>query len=127
MAAWIVAAAVLPLVAGCLTPGGGGNEGDGASEPLLVHASQAGDSNVFDPTTLKVAVGDKVTWDVTGAGHHTVTFHTSVAPGGPVPDSDDVGLGSTFDVTFPAAGSYEYYCRYHSNGKTGMVGTIVVE
>jgi plastocyanin len=97
------------------------------SAPNLVHSVQDGVSNVFDPASLSVAVGTTVTWDVVGEGHHTVDFLSAVAATGGIPKSGDIGPGDTFEVIFPEPGAYKYYCKYHSNKQSGMVGTIIVE
>ncbi len=96
----------------------------------LVHAAQKGDSyggNVFEPATMTIGNGEKVTWDVTGEGHHTVDFLAPINAAGETPQSGDFGPGQTFEVTFTERGTYRYYCKYHSNKETGMVGSIVVE
>lgn len=96
----------------------------------LVHSAQKGDSyggNLFEPATLTINAGEKVTWDVTGEGHHTVDFLAPIDAAGQTPKSGDLGPGQTFDVTFTEPGTYKYYCKYHSNKQTGMVGTIIVE
>jgi plastocyanin len=96
----------------------------------LVHSAQKGDSyggNLFEPATLTVNADEKVTWDVTGEGHHTVDFLTPINAAGETPKSGDLGPGQTFEVTFNEPGTYKYYCKYQSNKQTGMVGTITVE
>lgn len=101
-----------------------------AATPNLVHSSQKGDAyggNVFEPQTLTIKPGETVTWDVVGEGHHTVDFLDPIDAAGAMPKSGDLGPGQTFEVTFAEAGSYKYYCKYHSNKQTGMIGTIVVE
>lgn len=80
---------------------------------------------MFDPVELSVATGTEVVWDVVGPAPHTVTFLSAVA-NGTLPDSGDLAPGETFRVTFPTAGTFAYWCRYHSDGRTGMVGSVVV-
>ena len=93
--------------------GGGGGGGT---------AVKATATNKFDPPSLKVKVGAKVTW--TAEGFHTVTSGT--AQGGPDPSGpmkSDMGF-KTYTVTFEKAGTFKYYCQPHAT--VGMEGEIVV-
>lgn len=113
--------ALAATLAGCATPT------DDDASTHLVHSVQEGDGNFFDPPALTVAAGSTVTWDIVGEGHHTVDFLDPINAAGDKPTSGDLGPGQTFEATFPEPGSYKYYCKYHSNKQTGMLGTIVVE
>jgi len=89
--------------------GGGGN------------AVTATAANKFDPASLKVKVGTKVTW--TAQGYHTVTSGDGgkADPAGPM---NATGGFTTYSVTFDKAGTYKYFCVPHQT--LGMEGEIVV-
>jgi plastocyanin len=70
----------------------------------------------FDPTTLTVPTGSKVTWSNNDTTAHTVTFDDGSA------DSGNLAVGATFDHTFAAAGTFAYHCTIHSF----MKGTVTV-
>jgi plastocyanin len=70
----------------------------------------------FNPATLSVKVGDKVTWTNADSAAHTVTFDDGSA------DSKNLAQNATFDHTFSTAGTFAYHCTIHSN----MKGTITV-
>ncbi len=95
----------------------------------------------FDPAELRVAVGTTVTFVNDSAEAHTVTAYDDGIPddadyfssGGFESEGDArddlagglVGQDSTYEVTFGAAGTYEYFCIPHE--EQGMRGTIVVD
>ena len=72
----------------------------------------------FSPTTVSVAPGASVTWQITG-GTHNVTFGANKPTGGDIPDTN---AGRSVSRTFPAAGTFDYQCTRHS----GMTGRVVV-
>jgi plastocyanin len=79
----------------------------------------------FDPATLTVAVGGKVTFTNTGGGFHTVTGgEGSPDAASPIGDHDLPATGATISVTFAKAGTYAYFCKPHAG--LGMKGEIVV-
>ena len=85
----------------------------------------------FSPSSLAVAAGTTVTFkDVDGS--HTVDFAEGTASVEGVSESHSGNLdpGQTFQVTFTKAGTYRYFCAYHSSvggeTRTGMVGTVTV-
>jgi plastocyanin len=74
---------------------------------------------VFDPATITVKTGDKVTFKNTGKVPHTATADDSSW------DSGNLNAGQ--DFTTPALtqpGTVTYKCTYHAS--LGMVGKIVV-
>jgi plastocyanin len=81
-----------------------------------------------NPAVDTVAVGGSVTWtwapsagaphDVTSTGSPSFTSRGTVTPP-PVPDPHQ--------VSFPAAGTYNYYCTIHGSPTSGMRGRIVVK
>jgi plastocyanin len=73
--------------------------------------------NTFKPGTIKVAVGDTITWKNAGAVAHTVT-----ATDGAAFDSGTLEPGKSFTFTADKAGKISYVCNFHA----GMQGTIEV-
>jgi plastocyanin len=90
-----------PTISGAGTPGSG--------------TAVAIDNFAFSPATLKVTVGQQVTWTNKQQG----VAHTVTDDGGafdhPMPS------GATFSFTFAKAGTFAYHCRIHPS----MHGTIV--
>ena len=78
-------------------------------------------NNQFSPFNAKVLAGGTVTWTWSpGAVTHNVTW----VSGGFTP-SGDKSTG-THQVTFPAAGTFSYYCTIHGTPGGGMNGTVTV-
>ena len=73
----------------------------------------------FSPMSIKVKIGDTVTWTNNDSVHHSVIADTtsSDAPNGPL-----IGKGETYKFTFKKAGTYTYHCGPHPY----MHGTVVV-
>lgn len=82
----------------------------------------------FAPQTFEITAGGTVRWVWESGGHNVIAAST--------PDSSDwsgtpEGTGRTFDqgytyeYTFEAAGTYEYYCNPHrGNGMTGSFTVV---
>lgn len=70
----------------------------------------------FNPATITVPVGTKVTWTNKDAATHTVTSDSGVF------DSKNLPTGNTFSYTFSQAGTFAYHCNIHKT----MTATIVV-
>ncbi|MCA1822818.1 MAG: peptidoglycan-binding protein [Frankia sp.] len=86
----------------------------------------------FSPSTVAVDVGGTVTWTFNGAGEHSITADSGAFDSNPscstasLTDCATAGAAA-FTATFPAAGSYAYYCRIHgAPGGVGMAGVVVV-
>jgi plastocyanin len=70
----------------------------------------------FNPATLNVQVGTKVTWkNLDSAAHHVVSDTGAF-------DSGVLNNGQSYSFTFNQAGNYPYHCSIHPS----MKGTIVV-
>jgi plastocyanin len=121
----IVVAALGTGVAAC-----GGSGGDSASTaaanapapttttaPAAAGPKVAVGDNTFSPGTIKVAVGDTITWKNGGAVAHTVT-----ATDGADFDSGTLAPGKSFTFTADKAGTISYVGNFHA----GMQGTIQV-
>lgn len=63
----------------------------------------------FEPKPLTVKAGTKVTWTNTDTATHSIkdTSHLST------PVSPDLGMDSTFSITYGQPGSYSYICGIH--------------
>jgi len=88
----------------------------------------------FDPSEIRVKVGDTVMWRNVESYPHTVTADSSMVnrrsnvqlPDGVQSfDSGWLDRGATFRYTFTSPGIYRYVCLPHENA--GMLGTVVVE
>ncbi|MEE8389542.1 MAG: c-type cytochrome [Anaerolineae bacterium] len=71
----------------------------------------------FNPERITVPVGTTVTWVQQDSVLHTVTSKENLF------DSGLPSKGDSFSFTFTETGTYEYFCRPHSQ----MIGTIVVQ
>jgi plastocyanin len=70
----------------------------------------------FNPATLTIPVGTKVTWTNKDAATHTVTSDTGAF------DSKDLPNGASFSFTFSQAGTFSYKCAIHPR----MIASITV-
>lgn len=81
-----------------------------------------GPGNVFTPASLAVDVGDTVRVRNTARGFHDLRWTDRSS--GEVPVSTDEW---SVERSFPAAGTFTYYCTVHSSGAgSGMSGEVVV-
>ena len=71
----------------------------------------------FSPSSLTIAVGDRVSVHNTDTAHHTFTDS-------PTWDSGDVAPGGSYTYRFGKAGTFSFVCSYHSGA--GMTGSITV-
>jgi plastocyanin len=75
----------------------------------------------FDPEAVHVPVGNTIEWPNEGRNAHTVTADDGSF------DSGNLAPGKEFELSFPKAGVYRYFCRYHGKpGGLGMAGVILV-
>jgi plastocyanin len=89
--------------------------------------------NSFQPGTLQVKAGTKVTWtydDSTGQPHNVVS-DTKLFDSSPQCNGNNttacLSQGATFSFTFTKPGRYPYYCIIHGGpGGIGMSGVVVV-
>lgn len=78
----------------------------------------ATDNLAFSPQTVTVNVGQVLQWKNTGQIAHTVTFSGAQS----CLTDDQLGGGSTWDVTFNQAGTYDFKCTIHPQ----MTGVVTV-
>lgn len=69
----------------------------------------------FEPATLTVQAGTRVTWTHAGQAPHTVTSDTGAF------DSGRLMSGQTFTFTFASAGTFAYHCEIHPNMQARVV------
>ena len=87
---------------------------DATPELATAGSSVAVVDNDFEPATLRVKVGQEVTWSWEGDNPHDVTFDDFAST---------VQTSGRFTHTFDETGTFDYVCTVHS----GMRGTIEVE
>lgn len=83
----------------------------------------------FDPVGLYVPLGTTVTWVHTGDGapaHQPVAYENRIPPEATPFSSRPLTEGETFEYTFSARGTYDYYCGLHRS-EFQMVGRVVCE
>lgn len=89
---------------------------------------------VFDPATITIKTGDKVTWKNKDSMVHTVTADATMprdpslveVPEGVEPfHSGNITNGQSWSMTFTVPGRYRYVCLPHE--LVGMVGEVIVE
>jgi plastocyanin len=110
--------AVLSLVAGCGAPGG---PGAASPAPGGAEAAVSIQNFAFEPAGLEVARGTLVTWTNRDSTAHTVTSGTNRSPDRKFA-STPIAQNGTFSFTFGEAGTFEYYCDFH----TRMTGLKIV-
>jgi plastocyanin len=107
----VVAVALAAALAGCAADAGGTQ----AEEPVT-GVTQVGMKNLkFEPRSIKVPVGTKVTWLFNDGS----VPHNVIGDGFKSPTTDK----GTFEHTFTTAGTFDYRCDLHAN----MTGRVVVE
>jgi amicyanin len=123
----LLAATGALALAGCGSDDDSSTSTSAASTPAAsttTPAAASGDVAVsmkniaFDPKSVTVKVGQKVTWTNDEGVQHNV-----VAEKGEDFKSDLLSEGQTFSYTFDKAGTVTYECTIHP----GMEGTVVVE
>jgi plastocyanin len=94
---------------------------DGAATPEAGAAEASAVAIVdfaYDPDPVTVPVGGAVTWTNEDAVPHTATARDRA-----VLQTGTLRQGESFTQTFETAGTFDYFCEFHS----GMKGTVVVE
>ncbi len=73
----------------------------------------------FNPATITVKVGTKVTWTNQDSMRHDVV---ATNPSSDAPSSELFGRGESYSFTFNKTGTYDYYCTPHPY----MKGKVIV-
>jgi plastocyanin len=77
----------------------------------------------YDPNSLYVKVGSKITWTNDDKTTHTATSGTITSNEyGKIFDSGYLSKGKSFTFVFDQPGEFEYFCLLHPT----MIGKIVV-
>jgi hypothetical protein len=74
----------------------------------------------FSPTSLSVKKGTTVTFTNKDNANHTVTSNSRLF------DSGKIKSGTSYSYTFSEAGTYYFYCNYHSTNQQEQ-GAIIVQ
>lgn len=72
----------------------------------------------YNPASVTINVGDKVTWKNDHSSPHTVTANDGSF------DSDNISPQGTFQRTFGVAGTFTYRCKLHP---ATMAGSVTVQ
>lgn len=110
-----------------LTACGGGGASPATAAPAGGGAAAAdgavtAEGLAFKPATIEVKAGGKVTWTNKDGAPHTTTSGKPGAKDGKW-DGQLSASGGTFSFTFPAAGTFDYFCSVHPS----MTGTVTVK
>jgi plastocyanin len=81
-----------------------------------------GNTLTFAPATVDIAKGGTVTW--TWAAANTMLHNVTSGDATPAFAASPTQQSGTFQVTFPIAGSFFYFCTVH--GRNVMNGTVNV-
>jgi len=106
----------LVLILGCNKRDYSTNPGSGT--PPQEIKSVTIDNFAFSPSSIKVAVGDTVTWTNKQIVNHTVTSDQGNELNSPL-----IAQNQTYKHIFTTAGTYAYHCQPHPN----MKGSVKVE
>ena len=104
-------------IMGIVAVSGCTNSGSTTNNTTVSSNSVAIQNFAFNPATLTVKAGTKVTWINQDSTTHQVVSDTGVF------NSGDLSSGQSFSFTFDKAGNYPYHCAVHPS----MAGTIVVQ
>ena len=110
MRAWRVACAA-PLATIVVVAAGCG--GSGSSEPVATTEVAMAKSYRFDPKTIEIEAGDRVTWTNEDNFTHTVQVDGQ--------EDHKVERGESVSIAFDTPGTYHYVCTLHSNDMDGEV------
>jgi plastocyanin len=90
----------------------------GAQTPAAAPVAVGIDNFTFNPATLTVKAGTKVTWTNRDDIPHGIASANNTFARSQALDTDD-----SFTFTFTTPGTYQYFCYIHPH----MTGSIVVE
>jgi plastocyanin len=95
------------------------NNGTQQTAPVSMPKGVGSDQSLnFQPATVYIVKGGKVTWTNNDPVSHTVTSPS----GAQTFDSGNMDANATYTVTFRVDGTYNYVCSYHP----WMHGTVIV-
>jgi len=111
----VAALAALTVSSGSPAEAGGGCHNDVFSDEANTQVELS--KNCFEPTVVRVAQGDTVTWTNSDPDPHTVTGAADTWGSG-----DKINAGASASYQFDESGVFPYFCYFHPS----MVGAIVV-
>ena len=119
---WLLSLVSATLLAGC--GDGPAETGEPPPSSVTVNVGNSFFESVHngskDLAVDTVAAGGAVTWTWIEAGTHSVRFDDAGLPESPI----FFDSGSTFNMPFPAPGTFTYHCGIHGSV---MSGTVVVK
>ncbi len=89
-----------------------------SAKEVQVKMVEQNDQYAFQPATLTIAKGTKVTWTNTSDAPHTVTSDSNAFTA-----SSSLQQNQTFSMTFNTAGTYAYHCSIHPYMKATITVT----
>jgi plastocyanin len=98
--------------------GGQSTTGTTSAKEVQVKIVEQNDQYAFQPATLTIAKGTKVTWTNTSDAPHTVTSDSNAFTA-----SSSLQQNQTFSMTFNTAGTYAYHCSIHPYMKATITVT----
>jgi plastocyanin len=113
----------MPGNGGGASNGGGGSSSSSAAVTIGNNFFRSGQEGSVNPAVVTITAGGTVTWTW---GNNGSSPHNVQSIGSPsfVSSSVQSATGSTYQVTFPTAGTYHYNCIVHGNS---MTGTVIVQ
>lgn len=115
---WLVVPCIFGLMACSSSVSGYNNSSSNKNGP---GPNQVWMQNIsYNPDSLSVSKGTKVTWTNKDQVDHTVTSGTPGNPSGTF-DSGDVAPGKSWSYTFNTTGTFKYYCKIHLDKMEGVV------
>ena len=100
-----------------------GSSSSGTSSPAAAKTVDLSGAS-FSPSTVTIKAGETVRW-VWKSGSHNVVSGKSCSPDGKFSSGNLQAPPTTFEHTFDAPGTFDYYCDPHCG--MGMVGKVVVQ
>ncbi|EFW91206.1 halocyanin precursor-like protein [Haladaptatus paucihalophilus DX253] len=131
-----VATVGVAALGGCSTLNGDDEIATPTSGPeggtTTVEMKTDGNGSYFDPIGLYLKPGDSVTFVVKSGNHSASAYHpdniyaetTRIPEDAPAWGSKVLQKGESYEHTFNAVGTHDYYCIPHK--PLGMVGRIIV-
>lgn len=74
--------------------------------------------NFYSPVTIKVQVGDTVTWKNNGLAVHNATADDGSFK------TNDIDPGQSASQSFTVAGDYPYFCTIHGQAQSGTIKVL---
>jgi cytochrome c oxidase subunit 2 len=118
--------AVLLLVLALAFAACGGDDADESTDTTAAAGGSGGSVSLtakdfeFSPQDLSISAGDSIELTNDGGAEHNFSID-----GEGIDVDAEAGASATVDTSGLAAGTYDYFCKYHSG--QGMTGTLEVK